>query len=488
MLVDGLSFAGPDIVGSTETGALQLLQRGWVQRCQAVVIAPATLTCTPQRLSLRILRRLLTLCDDRDEEGLKSAVAVIGDIAKIAQGDRDKAKESIDTDADSSTAQARDLSSFDFKWCRYGTKSFQGVQGASRGMQHALEVTRSRGAAPCTFSFGGVYKSVEGNLVLGNSMYVFTEAEDHLASKEYEAGPKGFVPKGAKECSVVNWGGGIYVYTGLRLSSDLTAAGVGASTAAAANTEHTPISRVGQRVVRGPTWQWGSQDCENDTPGAGTIEKIEKTWISVKWDSGTSNTYRYNPSEDIYDIIVSRGDGDSSGGDEEDAILSSSIMAFDESKNRWRLVDDGGRPRPAERSLHSTAFDKVAGDLYIFGGTGTADGKPLNDLWKFSFATKTWQEMESEGESRSSERAKPSRFLARNGSIHVTHSYARNFASKQEEISRHLGGARPSSSSTVVDSSFTQDQNRECNGRRESSATASRWRESSWSQTCGKPR
>ena len=76
------------MLGSTEIGALQLLQKGWVQRCKAVVKTATALTCTPQRLSLRILCRLLTLCDDRDEEGLKAAVAVIGDIAKIAQGCR----------------------------------------------------------------------------------------------------------------------------------------------------------------------------------------------------------------------------------------------------------------------------------------------------------------------------------------------------------------------------------------------------------------
>lgn len=62
----------------------------------------------------------------------------------------------------------------------------------------------------------------------------------------------------------------------------------------------------GDRVVRGPDWKWGDQDAHG---AAGTIEGDWRSpgWITVKWEHGESNSYRWG-ADGAYDLrIVSKG-------------------------------------------------------------------------------------------------------------------------------------------------------------------------------------
>ena len=60
--------------------------------------------------------------------------------------------------------------------------------------------------------------------------------------------------------------------------------------------------KVGDRVVRGPDWEWGDQD--GGGPGTvtncGTVRIASCDWATVLWDSGNKNGYRIGPS--IYDL------------------------------------------------------------------------------------------------------------------------------------------------------------------------------------------
>lgn len=55
------------------------------------------------------------------------------------------------------------------------------------------------------------------------------------------------------------------------------------------------------RVVRGLDWEWGDQDGE----AVGTVIHVSDPvkWVSVKWDSGVENTYRWN-LENKYDLKI----------------------------------------------------------------------------------------------------------------------------------------------------------------------------------------
>ena len=64
-----------------------------------------------------------------------------------------------------------------------------------------------------------------------------------------------------------------------------------------------PPLHPGDRVIRGPDWQWANQDGN----GEGTVVCI-KEWkgvpnkgVRVKWDVGDENVYRYG-ADDCYDV------------------------------------------------------------------------------------------------------------------------------------------------------------------------------------------
>lgn len=62
--------------------------------------------------------------------------------------------------------------------------------------------------------------------------------------------------------------------------------------------------KVGDRVVRGPSWQWGNQD---GGPGnAGTVKdgtKASSGWLKVSWDKGGEYSYRMVEKEQIFDLV-----------------------------------------------------------------------------------------------------------------------------------------------------------------------------------------
>ncbi|CAC5364904.1 unnamed protein product [Mytilus coruscus] len=58
--------------------------------------------------------------------------------------------------------------------------------------------------------------------------------------------------------------------------------------------------QLGTRVRRGPDWQWQNQDSEM----AGTVIGEDKRGkIRVEWDSGNENVYRYDETNECYDIL-----------------------------------------------------------------------------------------------------------------------------------------------------------------------------------------
>ncbi|XP_067666495.1 uncharacterized protein [Haliotis asinina] len=64
--------------------------------------------------------------------------------------------------------------------------------------------------------------------------------------------------------------------------------------------EEPGLPPLGTRVVRGPDWEWGNQDTE----GPGTIyNHAKQSIVSVIWDNGHSNYYRYG-HDGKYDVTV----------------------------------------------------------------------------------------------------------------------------------------------------------------------------------------
>eukprot|EP01064_Diplonema_japonicum_P036105 TRINITY_DN801_c0_g1_i1.p1 TRINITY_DN801_c0_g1~~TRINITY_DN801_c0_g1_i1.p1 ORF type:complete len:1624 (+),score=491.29 TRINITY_DN801_c0_g1_i1:62-4933(+) len=58
-----------------------------------------------------------------------------------------------------------------------------------------------------------------------------------------------------------------------------------------------PSVKAGTKVVRGPTWVWNDQD--GGEYRQGTVQKIEHSWVSVRWDTGETNQYRSAPFCDV---------------------------------------------------------------------------------------------------------------------------------------------------------------------------------------------
>jgi hypothetical protein len=59
---------------------------------------------------------------------------------------------------------------------------------------------------------------------------------------------------------------------------------------------------VGMRVMRGPDWKWGDQDGGMGSIGTVTDKKSDDGWVSVKWDSNSTNNYRIG-GEGKFDLV-----------------------------------------------------------------------------------------------------------------------------------------------------------------------------------------
>jgi hypothetical protein len=60
---------------------------------------------------------------------------------------------------------------------------------------------------------------------------------------------------------------------------------------------------LGTRVRRGPDWKWGNQD--GGTGNMGTVKKSKDRdgWVTVKWDNGIENNYRWT-GDGKYDLEI----------------------------------------------------------------------------------------------------------------------------------------------------------------------------------------
>jgi hypothetical protein len=57
------------------------------------------------------------------------------------------------------------------------------------------------------------------------------------------------------------------------------------------------------RIRRGKDWKWDQQDKKSSDPksGRGTVVSVGD-WVSVRWDHGATNSYRYSTKAGGYDI------------------------------------------------------------------------------------------------------------------------------------------------------------------------------------------
>jgi len=60
---------------------------------------------------------------------------------------------------------------------------------------------------------------------------------------------------------------------------------------------------IGTRVVRGPDWKWGDQDGPPPSEGTVVSELGSDCWIRIRWDSGTTNSYRM-AKNNRYDLAL----------------------------------------------------------------------------------------------------------------------------------------------------------------------------------------
>jgi len=70
--------------------------------------------------------------------------------------------------------------------------------------------------------------------------------------------------------------------------------------------------KKGARVMRGPSWEYGRQDCTvngervfGTVLGAGASNRNMR-WVKVKWDNGHQNEYPtyHDEREEVLDVIV----------------------------------------------------------------------------------------------------------------------------------------------------------------------------------------
>jgi hypothetical protein len=76
--------------------------------------------------------------------------------------------------------------------------------------------------------------------------------------------------------------------------------------------------------------------------------------------------------------------------------LTNSIIRYDVEQQEFDTVDPiGGGTVPKKRRGHSSVI--IGNSMYIFGGADESD-KPLQDIWRFNFDARTWNEIQPNGE------------------------------------------------------------------------------------------
>lgn len=79
------------------------------------------------------------------------------------------------------------------------------------------------------------------------------------------------------------------------------------------------------------------------------------------------------------------------------AKRSSKLFEYEIATNTWKEIAGKQGENLAERANHSAVVSD--GAMYIFGGTGI-ESEPLPDLWKYTFATETWDEIKPKEEEK----------------------------------------------------------------------------------------
>lgn len=119
---------------------------------------------------------------------------------------------------------------------------------------------------------------------------------------------------------------------------------------------------------------------------------MEEAALASSESTGEIGSARLNPSQienriGHTAVLVGRtvmfifGGQISTGGTS--TLLTNTMLAYDAERNEWWQVADG-ESGPSPRRGHSAILVNDA--MYVFGGCG-ANSEPLNDLWKYTFAS-----------------------------------------------------------------------------------------------------
>ncbi|XP_063433350.1 uncharacterized protein LOC134715232 isoform X2 [Mytilus trossulus] len=191
--------------------------------------------------------------------------------------------------------------------------------------------------------------------------------------------------------------------------------------------------QLGTRVRRGPHWQWQNQDSEM----AGTVIGQDKRGkIRVEWDSGNENIYRYDETDECYDIQpvneprqlenelivvgcrVKRGKDWKYGEQDGGRGSRGTVLCVEQNGkvvvhwDRRRLgtynfacdglfevaICDDGRMIGSPDSINDeeNSSQDMKSDLSLILPTHTNKMKPVKSTWKYRDASGNWQSYDEE--------------------------------------------------------------------------------------------
>ena len=131
---------------------------------------------------------------------------------------------------------------------------------------------------------------------------------------------------------------------------------------------------IGTRVIRGESWEWGEQDGPSRV---GTVVSLSSTrgWYGVRWDSGTTNQYRYlaDGKKDLKVYVLNSG-ASSAAPAAAAATTTTTTPAAEGSDGAKATGDDGDE---AEKS--DAGFQTWVDDLPTRGATVVRN----KEFWKW---------------------------------------------------------------------------------------------------------
>lgn len=74
------------------------------------------------------------------------------------------------------------------------------------------------------------------------------------------------------------------------------------------------------------------------------------------------------------------------------------MFTFSFKSRKWKLIQCQGKEAPIPRCSHTAVVCESDKSMYIFGGYGGPTKSYLGDLWKYTFETKSWQEISPDKE------------------------------------------------------------------------------------------